>query len=134
MPMSVCAHELSVGRLRCRGNIETKYDSFLPRNCRQTSAAAALRLRLVRRHPRNEQRPILDFICLLLRKRVHSSGKLPLCGVIKGTGSSPKLATTSPVECVCSALLTHPHICLVFIALQTHTRSCEAAVRAGSCS
>lgn len=81
-----------------------KVRQFLPRNYRQTSAAAALRLHLVHRHPRNEQRPILDFICLLLRKRVHSSGKLPLCGVIKGTGSAPKLATTSPFECVCLAL------------------------------
>lgn len=71
---------------------------------KQTSAAVVLCLYLVHRHPRNEKKGICSFFCFLLRKCVHSSGKLPLCGVIKGTDSSPKLATTPPVECVCSAL------------------------------
>lgn len=81
----VCAHELSVGRLRCRGNIQTTYDSFC-------HAATDRRQRRRRRYvsvSSAEHRPVLYFICLLLRKRVRSSGKRPLCGVIKGTGSSP---------------------------------------------
>lgn len=96
----VCAHDLSLGWFRCRGNIETKSDNFCDA---KTSEAVALCLCLVHRHPRNEKKGICSFFCFLLRKCVHSSGKLHLCGVIKGTDSSPKLATTPPVECVCSA-------------------------------
>lgn len=53
----VCAHELSVRRLRRRGNVGATARPLLPRSYRQTSAAAAFRLQLVHRHPGTEQRP-----------------------------------------------------------------------------
>lgn len=131
----VCAHELSVGWFRCRGNIETKYDNFCDAKKETDIIGGSCVMSLSCPQTPPEWEEGQSFLLPLPPQEVCAQfWKITPLWCQKRQRYLSQVGDNSPGWVCVFGPWTHPHICLVFIALWSGTRCCKAPARAGSCS